>query len=230
MGHLSSELRRCKRRYKRAGRGKMRNRRWKHRLGPLIIYSKNDGIVESVRNIRGVDWCHVGCLNLLKLAPGGHIRRLLIWTESAFRQLNALYGTNTKGAALKSNYTLPRAIMTNADLSRIINSQEIQSVLRPKRQRQPIPKKRNPLKHPDLYAKLNPLFDEQLADLKKNYREGARIPTTKLLAPQRKKQKREAEKASKYTKEEKQNGRILESCVWTGYDFQIQGVVGQGKG
>merc|ERR1712173_499549 len=57
---------------------------------------------------------------------------------------------------------------------------------------------------PDLYAKLNPLFDEQLADLKKNYREGARIPTTKLLAPQRKKQKREAAKASKYTKEEQQ--------------------------
>merc|ERR1719361_553331 len=139
--HLSSELRRCKRRYKRAGKGKMRNRRWKHRLGPLIIYAKNDGIVQSVRNIRGIDFCNVSCLNLLKLAPGGHIGRLIIWTESAFRALNDFYGTNSKASIMKSNYNLPRPIMTNCDLSRIINSQEIQSVIRPKRRRQKTEKK-----------------------------------------------------------------------------------------
>jgi len=200
--HLSSELRRCKRRYKRAGRGKMRNRRWKHRLGPLIIYSKNDGLVESVRNIRGVDWCNVNCLNLLKLAPGGHIGRLIIWTEDAFRQLNALYGTNTQGSQLKTNYNLPRAIMTNADLSRIINSQEIQSVLRPKRRRQSIPKKRNPLKHPELYAQLNPLFDEQWQELKKDYRAGAKVKTTAILEPLRKKQRFMGVKLSKEEKEQ----------------------------
>jgi len=40
--------------------------------------------------------------------------------------------------------------------------------------------------------------------LKKNYRPDAKVPTTKLLAPQRKKQKRDAAMASKYTKEETQ--------------------------
>merc|ERR1719361_1076736 len=72
--HLSAELRRCKRRYKRAGKGKMRNRRYRHRQGPLIVYGQSEGgICKAVRNIRGVDFCSVYSLNLLKLAPGGHV-------------------------------------------------------------------------------------------------------------------------------------------------------------
>lgn len=198
--HLSSELRRCKRRYKRAGRGKSRNRRWKHRLGPLIIYAKNNGICESVRNIRGVDFCNIYQLNLLKLAPGGHIGRLIIWTEDAFRALNDVYGTNLKESIMKNGYKLPRPIMTNSDLSRIINSQEIQSAIRPKRTRQTFEKKRNPLKNPDLYAKLNPLFDEQWKELKKNYPEGTKPRTTKVLKPLKKKQR----VMLKLTKDEKE--------------------------
>mmetsp|Transcript_58008 Transcript_58008/g.96192 ORF Transcript_58008/g.96192 Transcript_58008/m.96192 type:complete len:469 (-) Transcript_58008:262-1668(-) len=188
--HLSSELKRCKRRYLRAGRGKSRNRRWKHRLGPLVVYGKNDGIVQSVRNIRGVDFCSVYKLNLLKLAPGGHVGRLIVWTENAFKTLNRVYGTNTKKAALKKNYTLPRPMMTNSDLNRLINSQEIQSAIRPKRVRAAFEKKRNPLKRPELYAKLNPLFEQRLDELKKDYTGGKDRPTTlELLEPLRKKQK-----------------------------------------
>eukprot|EP01084_Bolivina_argentea_P275565 469993_1 len=198
--HLSSELRRCKRRYKRAGRGKSRNRRWKHRLGPLIIYAKNNGICESVRNIRGVDFCNINQLNLLKLAPGGHVGRLIIWTEDAFKQLNDVYGTNRKEAILKNGYKPPRPIMKNSDLSRIINSQEVQSAIRPKRRRRPVEKKRNPLKHPDLYAKLNPLFEQQWSELKKDYKDGAKPRTTRVLKPLKKKQR----VMIKLTKEEKE--------------------------
>jgi len=187
--HLSSELRRCKRRYKRAGKGKMRNRRWKHRLGPLIIYAKNNGICEAVRNIRGVDYCSIYSLNLLKLAPGGHIGRLIIWTEDAFKILNDVYGTSMKTAILKQGYSIPRPIMKNSDLSRIINSQEIQSAIRPKRTREVFEKKRNPLKHPEVYAKLNPLFDQQWQGLKGNYREDAKPRTTRILKPLKKKQR-----------------------------------------
>jgi hypothetical protein len=32
-------------------------------------------------------------LNVLKLAPGGHLGRLIIWTESAFRKLDTIFGT-----------------------------------------------------------------------------------------------------------------------------------------
>merc|ERR1712085_176287 len=53
--------------------------------------------------------------------------------------------------------TLPRAQMENADVSRIINSDEVQSVLRPKLE---APKKfavkKNPLKNPMVMARLNP--------------------------------------------------------------------------
>ena len=177
----------------------MRNRRFKHRLGPLIIYAKNNGICESVRNIRGVDFCSVYQLNLLKLAPGGHIGRLLIWTEPAFKALNDIYGTNMKQSILKKGYQLPRAIMKNSDLNRIINSQEIQSAIRPKRSRKQYEKKRNPLKHPDLYAKLNPLFDQQWQEIKKTYAEDAKPRTTRVLKPLKKKQR----VMLKLTKEEK---------------------------
>merc|ERR1711957_486683 len=85
--------------------------------------------------------------NLLKLAPGGQFGRFIIWTEGAFKKLNEVYGTLKGGAPLKRGYTLPRAPMENADIARIINSNEVQSVLRAKLE---APKgfepKRNPFK------------------------------------------------------------------------------------
>lgn len=173
----------------RAGRGKSRNRRWKHRVGPLIIYKKNSGIVEAARNIRGIDFCCIYSLNLLKLAPGGHVGRLIVWTEDAFRALDDVFGTNSKKSLLKRKYHLPRALMTNSDLNRIINSQEVQSAILPKKKRQRIARKRNPLKHPNLYAKLNPLFDEQWQSLKTKYPANAKPRTTRVLKPMKKAQR-----------------------------------------
>ena len=66
----------------RAGIGKMRNRRRVMRRGPLIIYNEDQGLVKTFRNIPGVDTIKVDSLNLLKLAPGGHVGRFVIWTES----------------------------------------------------------------------------------------------------------------------------------------------------
>jgi len=77
----------------RAGRGKMRNRRRIQRRGPLIIYSKDAGLKKAFRNIPGVETLNVNKLNLLKLAPGGHVGRFVIWTESAFKRLDKLFGT-----------------------------------------------------------------------------------------------------------------------------------------
>lgn len=186
---LNNELNRCNKRYLRAGRGKSRNRRWKHRLGPLIIYKNDRGIVSAARNIRGVDFCRVDQINLLKLCPGGHLGRLVIWTESAFKHLNRLYGTQRNNSQLKRNYHIPRPIMLNSDLNRIINSQEIQSNLRPKKRKTTFLKKRNPLKHPELYAELNPYFEKQLPELRKNFKDNTRPSTISLLQPLRKKQR-----------------------------------------
>jgi len=164
---LFGELRRCNKRYMRAGKGKMRNRRWRRRTGPLIVYAKNNGIVEASRNIPGVDSCSVYKLNLLKLAPGGHLGRFIIWTEAAIECLNNVYGTNTRMAVFKNNYRPPRPIMKNSDFRRIIMSQEIQSVLRPTKTTKKFLRKKNPLKRPHVMAKLNPDFAEEFHAMRK---------------------------------------------------------------
>jgi len=141
----------------RSGKGKMRNRRYTMRRGPLVVYSEDNGIVRAMRNIPGVETANVARLNLLKLAPGGNFGRFVIWTQGAFKKLGEIYGTLKSGAPLKKNYHLPRAQMENADLDRIINSTEVQSVLKPKLE---APKKfaakRNALKSRETMEKLNP--------------------------------------------------------------------------
>merc|ERR1712194_668052 len=73
------------------------------------------------------------------------------------KRLNDIYGAHDAAAPLKKGYHLPREQMDNADVSRIINSDEVQSVLRPKLE---APKKfavkKNPLKNPMVMARLNP--------------------------------------------------------------------------
>ena len=52
----------------------------------------------------GITLQNVNKLNLLRLAPGGHVGRFCIWTESAFRKLDELYGTWRKASTLKVDY------------------------------------------------------------------------------------------------------------------------------
>ncbi|CAG8651220.1 7944_t:CDS:2, partial [Paraglomus occultum] len=143
----------------RAGKGKMRNRRHRQRRGPLIVYNQDNGIVKAFRNIPGVELVNVRHLNLLQLAPGGHLGRFVIWSSSAFALLDELFGTYTKGASLKKDYYLPSNIITNSDVTSIINSKEIQSVLRPageKHQKRPFTQKKNPLRNVGVLIRLNP--------------------------------------------------------------------------
>jgi large subunit ribosomal protein L4e len=143
----------------RAGRGKMRNRRHRQRRGPLIVYGEDHGIVRSFRNLPGVELANVRRLNLLQLAPGGHLGRFIIWTESAFALLDEVFGTFDKVSVYKNNYILPSAKITNPDVTRIINSDEIQSIVRPANQKfskRPWTQKKNPLKNKAILFRLNP--------------------------------------------------------------------------
>jgi large subunit ribosomal protein L4e len=138
----------------RAGKGKMRNRRFTLRRGPLIIYQANDGVEQAFRNLPGVEICCVDRLNLLQLAPGGHMGRFCIWSQSALDALDTIYGAEGK--------RIPDATMTNADLARIINSDEIQSVLNPVKEGQKIHvRKANPLKSIEALEKLDPYAAEK---------------------------------------------------------------------
>jgi len=143
----------------RAGVGKTRNRKYAMRRGPLVVYDAKDGIERAARNIPGVDLCQVERLNLLQLAPGGHMGRFIVWTEAAFAKLDSIYGNGTEAAAKKTGYLMPKAPMINSDIARIINSDEVQSVVRPAKIG--VPPKRvkvNPLKNKKVMEQLNPFI------------------------------------------------------------------------
>jgi len=141
----------------RCGVGKSRNRRHTQRRGPLIIYDAKASLCRAFRNLPGVELCCVTRLNLLQLAPGGHLGRLVIWTRGAFEKLNALYGSYKRPSSIKVDYRLPRPVLTCSDLGRLINSQEIQSSLRRKRNHKKyVVHKKNPLKNLGAMIKLNP--------------------------------------------------------------------------
>jgi large subunit ribosomal protein L4e len=133
----------------RTGKGKMRNRRYTLRRGPLVIYNENDGVAQAFRNLPGVELCCVSRLNLLQLAPGGHMGRFCIWSQAAIDALNTIYGSEGK--------RIPSAAMTNADLARIINSDEVQSVLNPAlcNDKKPL-RKKNAIKSVKALEKLDP--------------------------------------------------------------------------
>ncbi len=76
----------------RAGKGKMRGRKMKQAVGPLLVISKNEGIAEAARNLPGVDIASVDNLNVELLAPGTHPGRLTVWTSSAFEKVEKLFG------------------------------------------------------------------------------------------------------------------------------------------
>jgi large subunit ribosomal protein L4e len=78
-------------RKERAGKGKLRGRRLKQAVGPLIIVAKDRGIGDAARNIPGVDVVKVRELNVEMLAPGTHPGRLAIWTKGAIEALEKIY-------------------------------------------------------------------------------------------------------------------------------------------
>jgi len=143
----------------RAGRGKLRNRRYRTRRGPLVVYSgANVPLIKALRNVPGVEVAHVSRLNLLQLAPGGHVGRFIIWTEGAISELNNIFGTHKRAGVQKKGYNLPTHEVTNPDLSRIINSNEIQTAIRNIKTDRVLhnTQKANPLRNQKALDRLNP--------------------------------------------------------------------------
>merc|ERR1712165_535764 len=141
----------------RAGKGKMRDRKRIMKKGPLVIYDQDQGLSKAFRNIPGIETCSVDHLNLLKLAPGGHVGRFCIWTESAFKKLDSIYGTWRKASETKKNWNLPMPKMAVTDLSKLLKSEEIRKVLRaPNRKVTKAVVKTNPLKNVRTMLQLNP--------------------------------------------------------------------------
>ncbi|CCW67392.1 unnamed protein product [Phytomonas sp. Hart1] len=148
----------------RAGRGKMRNRRYVARRGPMLVMPNNKG-TRAFRNIFGLDLANVNALNLLHLAPGGHVGRFIIWTRGAFEQLDRIFGTFTEVSAVKKGFTLPAPMLTNTDVTRIMQSEEVRRALKPKKVQTRKPSSRrqptNGLKNRRLRLRLNPFAKKE---------------------------------------------------------------------
>jgi len=192
----------------RPGIGKLRNKRFRIRRGPLIITgNENINLTRAVRNIPGVEISNVHRLNLRQLAPGGHLGRFVIWTKSAFASLNKVFGTFRKTADEKSGYRLHRTVITNPDIAKIINSNAVQSVVRPARANIAAhTNKLNPLKNHAALETLNPyasalrrMATEQQAHAKKARDEAIakKRGFSGGLSKDQKKERTERKKASK---------------------------------
>ncbi len=80
---LKKELDRTKEKKVRAGIGKMRGRKYKKKVGPLIVVSKECESEKAFHNIPGVEVIQVKFLNAKSLAPGTQPGRLTLFTKPA---------------------------------------------------------------------------------------------------------------------------------------------------
>jgi len=86
---LWSDIERVQRRIRiRAGKGKMRGRRYIEPKSVLVVVSKQDSkAIAAFRNMPGVDAVHINLLSIEHLAPGGVPGRLMIISEEAVKML-----------------------------------------------------------------------------------------------------------------------------------------------
>ncbi|MHA2252718.1 MAG: 50S ribosomal protein L4 [Candidatus Kariarchaeaceae archaeon] len=87
---LSDDLTRTKPKKIRAGKGKMRGRKYRRKTGPLLVVAEDCSVLKAGSNIPGVVTCKVQDLTVELLAPGTHPGRLTIWTEGAIKKLAEL--------------------------------------------------------------------------------------------------------------------------------------------
>lgn len=84
---LDKELVRAKSKKVRAGVGTRRGRKYKTKVGPLMIFSKACPAMIAAENLAGIDVVIVNNLNAELLAPGGQTGRTTVWSSDAIKKL-----------------------------------------------------------------------------------------------------------------------------------------------
>merc|ERR1711979_146914 len=122
---------------------------------PLVV---SNAAQEYKKTKQAVEVLDVNNLNVLRLAPGGHVGLFLIFTEDAFKALDAIYGNFSAGSSSKKNWSIPSAVIQNSDLQALLQSDEVQSVLNAPKASDTIKRstKKNPLNNIRAMLKLNP--------------------------------------------------------------------------
>merc|ERR1711991_1219627 len=108
------------------------------------------------------DTCNVNALNLLQLAPGGHVGRFIVWTKSAFEQLPKIFGGFDEKSETKKGYTLPRPTVALSDVQRVLASAEVKKACRDrKKNSKHVRRHTNPFRNTTALKRSNPLFSCQ---------------------------------------------------------------------
>jgi large subunit ribosomal protein L4e len=84
---LEADLERAQIKRVRGGRGKMRGRQYRKKVGVLVVVGEDKGIVKAARNIAGLDIVTLDGVNAELLAPGTQAGRLTVWSESALKMM-----------------------------------------------------------------------------------------------------------------------------------------------
>ncbi len=85
--NLANELTRAAQKSIRAGKGKLRGRKYQRKTGPLLVVSKDCLLEKSACNIPGIDVVKINNINAELLAPGTHLGRLTLFTQAAIEKL-----------------------------------------------------------------------------------------------------------------------------------------------
>lgn len=86
---LSEELERTSIRKIRAGKGKLRGRKYITKRGPLLVVGGDCQLLRSAGNLPGIDVVRVSELNVLHLAPGAEAGRLVYFTKPALELMRS---------------------------------------------------------------------------------------------------------------------------------------------
>ena len=100
---LEKELERTAERKIRAGKGKLRGRKYMTKRGPLLVVGGECPLLRSAGNISGVDVVTVDELNVVHLAPGAEAGRLAYFTKQALATMQE------RGLFLRNPRRLPKA-------------------------------------------------------------------------------------------------------------------------
>jgi len=88
---MKEELIRTKEKKIRAGKGKMRGRKYKRKRSILFVTSDSKELKKAVKNIPGMDVTGVKDLDVLMLAPNMTGGRLTVWTKGAVGKVGEMF-------------------------------------------------------------------------------------------------------------------------------------------
>ncbi len=80
---LKNELTRCRIKKIRAGKGTSRGRKYRKKVGPLLVVSKSCKLLKAANNIPGCEIAQVKDINASLLAPGAIPGRLTLFTDKS---------------------------------------------------------------------------------------------------------------------------------------------------